>query len=212
MAPTAATLSSSVYTGHLTDGDPTKAAKTYKPTHPGKFEVQFRDGEYNSCLVALRVSMSNPAFPSWMITNLRRTVQDYAEGETIAMMSHASPSKAIRYSTVQVTEADHIELNSDLLYCNHSCNPSVHFNVSSSDPSQWRAEALRDIKAGDLLEFFYPSTEWDMRQPFDCSCGATSCLKRISGAKYLAPDVLQRYAVNDHIKRLKAQQQAATSA
>ena len=188
MSPAATTLpAAAAYTGHLTNGDPTKAAKSYKPTHPGKFEVQFRDGEYNSCLVAL---------------------QDYQKGETIAMMSHASPSKSIRYSTVQVTENDHIELNSDLLYCNHSCNPSVHFNVSSPDPSKWHAEALRDIKQGDVLEFFYPSTEWDMSQPFDCSCGAGhKCLKRISGAKYISPEVLNTYAINDHIKRLKANQQ-----
>lgn len=45
------------YAGHLTNGDPTKAAKSYKPTHPGLFEVQFRDGAYNSCLTALRVSL-----------------------------------------------------------------------------------------------------------------------------------------------------------
>lgn len=48
----------------------------------------------------------------------------------------------------------------------------MHFNVSSADRSEWRAEALRDIKEGDVLEFFYPSTEWDMAQPFECSCGA----------------------------------------
>lgn len=53
MAPAAAVDSG--YQGHLTNGDPTKAAKSYAPTHPGRFEVQFRDGEYNSCLVALRV-------------------------------------------------------------------------------------------------------------------------------------------------------------
>lgn len=28
-------------------------------------------------------------------------------------MSHAAPSKVIRYSTVQVSENDHIELNSE---------------------------------------------------------------------------------------------------
>lgn len=56
MATTQAeTISASTYTGHLTNGDPTKAAAIYKPTHPGFFEVQFRNGEYNSCLVALRV-------------------------------------------------------------------------------------------------------------------------------------------------------------
>jgi len=55
MSPQADILSPSTYMGHLTNGDPTKASAIYKPTHPGLFEVQFRDGEYNSCLVALRV-------------------------------------------------------------------------------------------------------------------------------------------------------------
>ncbi|PWN94018.1 hypothetical protein FA10DRAFT_264613 [Acaromyces ingoldii] len=182
---TPATLSSSSsYTGHLTNGDPRLAKASYKPTHPGSFEVTFREGEYNSCLVALK------SFP---------------KGSVIAMMSHATPSKTIRYSTVQVSETEHIELNSDLLYCNHSCSPSVHFNVSGP-ANTWRAEALRDIHEGDVLEFFYPSTEWDMSQPFACSCGAKNCLSSISGAKHIPSDVLASYVVNDHIKRLKAEQ------
>lgn len=58
MAVQAETLSvPSTYAGHLTNGDPTKAAAVYKPTHPDLFEVQFRDGEYNSCLVALKVRL-----------------------------------------------------------------------------------------------------------------------------------------------------------
>lgn len=98
----------------------------------------------------------------------------------------------------------------------------MHFDISG-DRKTWKAVALRDIKAGDVLEFFYPSTEWNMAQPFDCSCGAKvclkrtfmllsnprswqSCLQRISGAKYIPADTLAKYTVNDHIKRLKAQQ------
>jgi hypothetical protein len=80
-----------------------------------------------------------------------------------------------------------------------------------------------------VLEFFYPSTEWNMSQPFDCSCGAKvrqlsltaiviisdfsslfrvsvqSCLKRISGAKHIPSKTLKTFVVNEHIKRLKAE-------
>lgn len=57
---TPATLSSSSsYTGHLTNGDPRLAKASYKPTHPGSFEVTFREGEYNSCLVALKVRVTS---------------------------------------------------------------------------------------------------------------------------------------------------------
>lgn len=40
-------------------------------------------------------------------------LQNFTKGETIAFMSHAKPSSVIRYSTVQVSEHDHIELNSE---------------------------------------------------------------------------------------------------
>lgn len=26
--------------------------------------------------------------------------------------------------------------------------------------------------SGSIVTFFYPSTEWDMEQPFECRCGA----------------------------------------
>lgn len=56
------------------------------------------------------------------------------------------------------------------------------------------------------LTFFYPSTEWFMAQPFDCHCGATKCLKRISGARDIDPAVLARYQLNSHISQQKADQ------
>lgn len=40
-------------------------------------------------------------------------IQSFPKGSIIAMMSHATPSKTIRYSTVQVSETEHIELNSE---------------------------------------------------------------------------------------------------
>lgn len=53
----------------------------------------------------------------------------------------------------------------------------------------------------------YPSTEWDMQQPFDCACGANGdlkCLGKIQGAKYLSTEQLAPYFVNKHIKELKS--------
>lgn len=88
-----------------------------------------------------------------------------------------------------------------LLYCNHSCNPSVRFQVSCPR-DQWRAEALRDIKAGDVLEFFYPSTEWNMSQPFDCSCGSkviSSCWRDA-----LTPDWLHDLPLLNDVDLLEA--------
>ncbi|CEH13522.1 galactose-proton symport [Ceraceosorus bombacis] len=190
--PTADVLStSSPYLGH--GNDPTAFKKAYNPTHPGLLEVRFEDGDFQSRAVAMK---------------------NYKKGETIADMSAATPSGSVRYSTVQVTEKDHIELNSDLVFCNHSCDPSVRFDVSAPAPpnvskpgSSWRIVAERDIREGEALTFFYPSTEWDMSQPFNCTCdGGSKCLGYVQGAKHLDSSILQKYFLNAHILRLKVAQ------
>ena len=65
----------------------------------------------------------------------------------------------------------------------------------------------RPLRKGDELSFFYPSTEWDMAQPFDCGCGASEavCLKRIEGAKKVDEKILRRYWLNHHIEELLAE-------
>ncbi len=62
--------------------------------------------------------------------------------------------------------------------------------------------ALRDIAQGEALAFFYPSTEWEMAQAFDCWCGSLNCLKTISGAGQISADVLKRYRLSPHITAL----------
>jgi len=80
-----------------------------------------------------------------------------------------------------------------LFIVNHSCEPNVAFDLSSPDPSKWHIRALECIEVGTPGEqtvvptsqlepypyfsvtFFYPSTEWDMDQAFNCECGATVC-------------------------------------
>ncbi|KAF9163976.1 hypothetical protein DFQ27_004370 [Actinomortierella ambigua] len=54
----------------------------------------------------------------------------------------------------------------------------------------------------DSLTFFYPSSEWEMDQPFPCWCGDDKCVKQIQGAKFLSKEVLSRYWVASHIKDL----------
>lgn len=70
---------------------------------------------------------------------------------------------------------------------NHSCEPNVVFDLSSKDASKWHIRALQDVGVGtarkglfcgshsylcvQAVTFFYPSTEWDMDQPFRCICG-----------------------------------------
>lgn len=123
----------SVYAGHLSKGDGALAAAQHTPTHPALIQVEFNNGSYNSRLVAL---------------------QSFRRGQLITkFLPHASYTTQVSYSTVQVGEQKHIELNSDLLYCNHSCDPNVRFDVSSTDKSGWAAVAEKDIQKGDTLTF-----------------------------------------------------------
>ncbi|KAK2865206.1 hypothetical protein FQN49_003809 [Arthroderma sp. PD_2] len=134
---------------------------------------------------------------------------------TLIVKNTSTTLAAIKaYSTVQVSKDQHIELNSDLLYCNHSCDPNVRFVTSTlaMDSHNGQADApvsgalevwsVRDISAGEELRFFYPSTEWEMSQPFQCSCGAKQCLEWVDGAKKTPTDVLRKYWLSDHIREL----------
>ncbi|CBQ69673.1 conserved hypothetical protein [Sporisorium reilianum SRZ2] len=178
----------SAYQGHLTAGDGMLASKLHKPTHPSLVQVVFNNGSYNSHLISL---------------------QDLSKGELLsAFAPHADFAATKSYSTVQTGPSTHIELNSDLLYCNHSCDPNVAFVIGDArDKSSWKARAEKNIKKGDILTFFYPSTEWHMSQPFECACGSsTHCLGRIDGAHSIPVETLVKYTINQHIRELKRQQ------
>ncbi|KAK7948994.1 uncharacterized protein PG986_009880 [Apiospora aurea] len=102
------------------------------------------------------------------------------------------------YATVQYSKDKHLELNSDLLYINHSCEPSLIF-----DTANLRILAgPNGIQAGEELTFFYPSTEWEMAQPFDCLCGKPTCRGRIAGARDMTKKQLEGLWINGHIEEL----------
>jgi hypothetical protein len=67
-----------------------------------------------------------------------------------------------------------------------------------------RVDAGREggLKKGDELTFFYPSTEWDMAQKFECKCGEDVCAGTIGGAKDMEEEVLTKYWLNGHIEEL----------
>lgn len=117
-----------------------------------------------------------------------------------ARITNPTPA-TVAYSSVQASKDLHIELNCDLVYINHSCKPTLVF-----DMQRWEVrvnpDLERGLREGDELTFFYPSTEWEMAQPFDCLCGTEECRGRISGAKDTSLDVLDEYWLNPHIEEL----------
>ncbi|KAL1962356.1 hypothetical protein VTN77DRAFT_9769 [Rasamsonia byssochlamydoides] len=115
--------------------------------------------------------------------------------------THATPAPQPKYTTLQTGRNTHIELNSDLVYCNHSCRPSVVFDTRRMEV---RVVDDRPLRKGDAITFFYPSTEWEMDQPFECGCqaGEGVCKGLISGAKTMSREQLEGYWLNEHIVEL----------
>ncbi len=122
--------------------------------------------------------------------------KDFKPGDIIALFGweviHSKPS----YLTVQIGESEHIELSPAYLECvNHSCDPNSFFDVDTKT-----FVAVKNIKAGEEFAFFYPSSEWDMDQAFQCNCGSAQCLGMIRGAKHLPKNVLTKYRFTKFIE------------
>jgi len=172
-----------------------------QPSHPHLLEVIDEPGAFAS---------------------LTRSVVSLPPGTLLARIPMPPLTLAKKaYSSVQVSRTQHVELNCDFLFTNHSCEPSVEFRVHGSDGAfsiDVRVAARRDsngkvmgLQRGDELTFFYPSTEWDMAQPFECNCGTGTCKKWIAGAKDMGMAKLHGLFLNDHIHELLEEQKQSSA-
>ncbi|KAK6439497.1 hypothetical protein LTR95_004299 [Oleoguttula sp. CCFEE 5521] len=139
----------------------------------------------------------------------------------IAYITTHTPEPTPLYSTVQTSRTTHIELNSPLLYLNHSCSPTASIHIFSPDPSTGQypttlpddftrgLNAPGSVEPGDHgiagevrvgekgvrkeegVTFFYPCTEWSMGRGFECKCDEEGCLGWIEGAKSLSRAQMQ---------------------
>lgn len=71
-----------------------------------------------------------------------------------------------------------------------------------------RVSRERELKKGDALTFWYPSTEWDMAQPFKCECGSGRCKGYINGAGQMEESVVREYWLNEHIEKMLAERKS----
>lgn len=108
----------------------------YNPSHPDLIRVNFEEGSYKSSLLANK---------------------DYKAGSRIVTLDRLIFDQPKAYSSVQYEKDAHFELNSDFVYMNHSCDPQCELVVDQKEDMHFLAR--RDIKKGDTLTFFYPSTE-----------------------------------------------------
>lgn len=119
----------------------------------------------------------------------------FDSGDIITDFYAATTQNFPTYLTVQTGRDKHITLEPAFLqYINHSCEPNVFF-----DTKAMQLVCIGRLQAGDELCFFYPSTEWEMAQPFVCNCGSKNCLQLINGAAHLGMETLSRYRLTDFI-------------
>ncbi len=140
----------------------------------------------------LRVEHGGSAYGARLVTD-----QPFSASQLIYRINHYHLTPKPTYQTIQISAAEHIEELGVVAYLNHSCQPNTLV-----DTTAFTLTAARDIAAGEELNFFYPSTEWEMDRPFVCLCGAPQCIRLVAGAKYLAVDTLSRYFINEHIRQL----------
>ncbi|SPO05669.1 uncharacterized protein DNG_08356 [Cephalotrichum gorgonifer] len=160
-----------------------------QPSHPDRLEIVANEAAFTSKSIALA------DFPPFAVFSK-------------LTFPPCTTAEVATYATVQTGVSSHLDLNSDLLYINHSCEPSLIFDTSSLNV----IVGPRGLKKGDELSFFYPSTEWHMAQPFKCLCGTPSCRGTISGARDMSPAQLEGVWINAHIRELIEQRDSAVAA
>jgi hypothetical protein len=124
------------------------------------------------------------------------TTQAYRRGQVICEIPSTRIASRPTRSSVQIGRDEHTDVGK-LAALNHSCDPNVIL-----DTENMLVIARYDIRGGDELTFFYPSTEWEMDAPFICLCGAANCIHVVAGARFLSLSTLENHFLNRHIREL----------
>ncbi len=115
-------------------------------------------------------------------------IRSIAAGQRMFRIEGDETNTPTRYS-LQIGHNQHIDLSNDYSaeeildryfwrFMNHSCdaNSMIH---------EREVVSLRAIQPWEAVTFNYNTTEWEMAEPFNCSCGSASCLGVIQGLKFL---------------------------
>lgn len=118
-------------------------------------------------------------------------------GEEILVVTGRETAVPTRHS-LQVGALVHVDVSADVgpiealdvhpwRFLNHSCDPNARFVGRS-------LIARRAIAPWTAVTFDYATTEWDMAEPFDCSCVAIHCRGVVRGHRWLSRDDASRIA------------------
>ncbi|OTA96664.1 hypothetical protein M434DRAFT_66929 [Hypoxylon sp. CO27-5] len=157
-----------------------------QPSHPDIQDVIINEHEFTS------KSLSKISLPPFGL---------YAKMEFPPCTFASAPT----YATVQCGRDKHLNLNSDLLYINHSCEPSLIFDTANMNI----IAGPNGLRAGEELTVRH-LTPIPMAQPFDCLCGKPTCRGRIGGAKDMTKAELEGVWLNGHILELLKEQDNTT--
>lgn len=132
------------------------------------------------------------------------SLRTYQPGDVIANFTAGTISAEPTYLTIQLGIRKHITFDPEYLqYINHSCDPNVFFDTTAMN-----LVALKTLKRNEEMTFFYPSTEWKMKQTFQCYCGYKYCIGEIKGASYLSKEAQEKYRFTDFIQQQLAKRSA----
>jgi hypothetical protein len=70
---------------------------------------------------------------------------------------------------------------------NHSCEPNAGLS------GQIGVVAMRDIEAGEELNFDYAMCDATPYDEFDCYCGSENCRGRVTGSDWMRPELWEKY-------------------
>ncbi len=106
--------------------------------------------------------------------------ESISHGEIIVQGCEEEVQDHRTWRTLQVDESRHLR-NEFLNFVDHSCSPNALLDVD-----KLALLAIRDIAAGEPVTFFYPGSEVELSQTFECQCGSSECLRSINGGFYLS--------------------------
>jgi hypothetical protein len=122
--------------------------------------------------------------------------RSWASGDSLIPILWGDRLPAPSRWTIQLGARQHAEPGPfELRFVNHSCAPNVIFDIEAG-----ALRALRRVDPGDELRCFYPATEWDMAETFECRCGAAECLGSIAGAGRMDTDKLRGYELSGFVR------------
>jgi hypothetical protein len=148
----------------------------------------------------IKRSLMSPFLEIWecAVTHNKsiHTTLDLEPGQVITNFRLKEVLTEPDYLTIQVGEDQHSMVDPLFLhFTNHSCNPNVVCDIQNL-----QFIAIKPIAKEEELTWFYPSTEWNMNQPFNCICQSGNCLGYIQGSAHLSTSILTQYQLSDFIK------------